>query len=94
MSDAQQAAFAKQPSPALVRAVMEAIKKPPKRGRGPNKLTLAAALKQATSAGLKPSAATIGQDGKIELRFGDSVESTATVTPLEAWKAKKHARST
>ena len=92
MSGTQQAAFAKKPSPTVVRAVMEIIRNPPKRGRGPNKLTLAAALKQAASAGLKPSAATIGPDGKIELRFGDSAESTATVTPLEAWKAKKHAR--
>jgi len=58
----------------------------------PNKPRLETALKQARKAGHHVRGATIGPDGKIELRFGDSDENTATVTPLEAWKAKKHAR--
>jgi hypothetical protein len=55
----------------------------PKRKRGPNRPTLASALKQAANAGLKPSGATISADGKIELRFGkvDTEDGTVIETP-------------
>ena len=84
MSDTQMAAFAAIADPrAKVQAWLEAIKKPPRRRRG---LTLAKALKDAAKAGLKPSAATIGQDGKIELRFDNTDDGGAPIETPEQLK--------
>jgi hypothetical protein len=60
------------------------------RERRARKVTLTAALRQAAKAGQPVKAAEVYAD-HITLTFGED-EKKETVTPLEAWKAKRHAR--
>jgi hypothetical protein len=61
---------------------------PERRKKGPS---LGTALKQAKKAGHKVTGVAIYGD-HFELTLDGPAVSTTTVTPLEAWKAKKNAR--
>jgi hypothetical protein len=62
--------------------------RPEKRRQGPS---LGTALKQAKKAGHKVTSVAIYGD-HFELILDEPAVSATTVTPLEAWKAKKNAR--
>jgi hypothetical protein len=42
---------------------------------------------------MKPSRAEIDQNGKIVLDFGSAGAASEGATPLDDWKAKRHARA-
>jgi len=84
MSDTQQTAFAEKPSRAMVKAWLEAIKKPPKRRRGPNKPKLADAVKHATKHGAE---LTVSPDGTMKFRpvskANDNSKDDPTANPWD-----------
>jgi hypothetical protein len=85
--NAQAAFLAFKPSPEVIRAVMAAIKTAkvaaaePARKRGPNKLTLAAALKQAKKIGAE---LTIAADGTMKFRPVSTANNDPS-EPSDAW---------
>jgi hypothetical protein len=60
--------------------------------RRARKPTLAAAIKQASKAGVKVAGAVLDPSGKIELKFGEQAASDAAVDELNEWR-KRRARS-
>jgi hypothetical protein len=69
--------------PAYVAVVRRRARKP----------TLAAAIKQASKAGVKVAGAVLDPSGKIELKFGEQAASDAAVDELNEWR-KRRARPT
>jgi hypothetical protein len=61
--------------------------------RRARKPTLAAAIKQASKAGVKVAGAVLDPSGKIELKFGEQAASDAAVDELNEWR-KRRARPT
>jgi hypothetical protein len=61
----------------------------PERKRRQRKPTLAAALKQASKAGVDVKGATLAADGSVSLQFGEP--QTEQINDLDKWMAKRHA---
>jgi hypothetical protein len=55
--------------------------------------TLAAAIKQASKAGVKVAGAVLDPSGKIELKFGEASADDSAASELDKWRSRRAGKS-